>query len=248
MENERHKLDKRTLIDLFFDSLHLVMLHYGLWFRETEHQIGLDKAIIADGIVWKQLLPIIIKRIAQRLEIPMEDDGLALLTSMSKEGLSNLLEDMGKNWLAADGIWFQAVERNYDYEMYTAKRINDTNWVRFSYIEAKMIMRRLNLPENGGISVLKEALKYRQYALVNKQEIVEISDNKIIFRMNDCRVQSARKKKGLPDYPCKSAGIVEYSRFAEAIDPKIKTRCVACPPDMHPDEWWCAWEFEIEEE
>ena len=245
MEEERYKLDKRTLIDLLFDSLHLQMLHYGLWFRETEHQIGLDKAITADEIAWKQILSTSLRRISKSLGIPMKDDTLELLADLSKEDLVSLLKDMGKNWLACDGIWFQTIEKNYDYEMHTAKRINDTNWVRFSYIEAKIIMNRLNLPEDGGISVLKEALKYRQYALVNQQEILEISDSKVIFRMNDCRVQSARKRSGLPDYPCKSAGIVEYSRFAEAIDPRIKTKCIGCPPDSHPDEWWCAWEFEI---
>ena len=245
MKEERYKLDKGMLIDLFFDYIHLLMLHYGLWFRETEHQLGLDKAIEADGMVWKQFLPIFMGRVAERLEIPMKGGTFEFLANMSNERLVGLLEDTGKNWVAGDGVWFQTVERNYDYEMYTAKRINDTNWVKFSYIEAKTIMKRLNLPQNGGISALKEAMKYRLYALINKQEIIDAGDNKIIFRMNDCRVQSARKRKGLPDYPCKSAGIAEYSRFAEAIDPRIKTKCIGCPPDPHPEEWWCAWEFEI---
>ncbi len=53
--------------------------------------------------------------------------------------------------------------------------------------------------------------------------------------------------KGLADYPCKSAGVIEYTGFAKAIDPRIWTRCIGCPPDAHPDEWRCAWEFTIEE-
>jgi len=247
MRDELRNLDREILISLFFDSIHLTLLHYGLWFKETEYQIGLDKAIEADGRVWKRILPAFISRFARRLKIPMKDGTLQLLAELSKEDLIGLLEDMGKNWLGNDGLWFQAVEQNVDYtdEMFTAKRINDTCWTRFAYIEAKTIMRRLNLSENGGIPALKKALKYRQYALINKQEIVEIDENKIIFRMNDCRVQSARKRKGLPDYPCKSGGITEYSRFAEAIDPRIKMKCIGCPPDPHPEEWWCAWEFEV---
>ena len=246
MRDELYKLDKRTLTSLFFDSVHLTIMHYGFWFKETEHQIGLDKATMADNIVWEKLLTIIIGRLAKRLEIPVKDGTLESLADLSKEELIGLLEDMGKNWLACDGIWFQALETNDEYGMYTAKRVNDSAWTRYAYTEAKIIMKRLNLPENGGIAALKEALKYRQYALVNKQEIVEIGDNKVIFRMNDCRVQSAKKRRGLPDYPCKSGGITEYSRFAEAVDPRIKTKCIGCPPDPHPEEWWCAWEFEIE--
>ncbi|WP_369730633.1 DUF6125 family protein [Anaeromyxobacter sp. Fw109-5] len=33
--------------------------------------------------------------------------------------------------------------------------------------------------------------------------------------------------------------------FARTVDPRIRTRCLACPPDDHPDELWCAWEFTI---
>lgn len=246
MKDEQANQSKRALIDRFYDSLHLTILHYALWFREAEHQIGLDKAIMADNTVWKQVLPITINRLTEKLNLPGQDGTPESLTRLSEKELIELLEEMAKNWLACDGVWFQTIEKDYDYEMYTAKRINDTNWVRFSYIEGKMLMKRLNLPENGGIPALKEALKYRQYALINLYETIEISDNKIIFHMNDCRVQSARKRKGLPDYACKSGGIAEYTRFAEAIDARIKTRCIGCPPDPHPEEWWCAWEFEME--
>jgi len=63
--------------------------------------------------------------------------------------------------------------------------------------------------------------------------------------MNECRVQNARKRKKLDDYPCKSGGLVEYRTFAEAIDNRIITECIACPPDKHPAEWFCAWRFSI---
>jgi hypothetical protein len=79
------------------------------------------------------------------------------------------------------------------------------------------------------------------------QEVVDISDARCVFRMKDCRVQSARKRRNLPDFPCKSVGIIEYTGFARTIDPRIKTRCLTCPPDPHPPDIWCAWEFTLEE-
>lgn len=245
MKQELYKLDNKALIGLIFESLHLIAIHYGTWFRETEHQLGLDKAIEVDDIVWKELLPIMLGRVTKRFRIPTEDNIPEFLTNATKEELVELLVDMGKNWLANDGVWFQAVERNFDYEMYNAKRVNDSCWARFSYIEAKRIMKRLDLPEKGGIPALRQALGYRQYALINKQEIIDVSENKIIFRMNECRVQSARSRANLPEYPCKSGGVVEYMRFAEGIDPRIKTTCISCPPDSHPKEWYCAWEFAL---
>jgi len=65
--------------------------------------------------------------------------------------------------------------------------------------------------------------------------------------MNNCRVQYARKQRNLPDFPCKPVGVVEYGDFAKTIDPRIKTRCISCPPEPHPENYYCAWEFTIEE-
>jgi hypothetical protein len=154
-----------------------------------------------------------------------------------------LLEDMAKRWLAHDGLWFQEVENSCGME--EAIRLDAAAWEKFSAIEAKRIMALLGVPSNGGLPALKKALGLRLYAFVNKQEIIEVDENCFIFRMNDCRVQSARKRKNLPAFPCKQVGLVEYESFARTIDPRIKTRCIACPPDDHPDEYYCAWEFSI---
>ena len=167
------------------------------------------------------------------------------LEKLSKEELLDYIEDISKNWLAIDGTWFQAVES--EFGMDKAIDLDAKSWNVFTVVEAKRLMQRFNIPENGGISALIKALKFRVYANINKQEIVEISEKRCVFRMNDCRVQSARKRKGLPDFPCKQVGIPEYSLFAKTIDPRIKTKCIACPPDPHPDSYYCAWEFTIKD-
>jgi len=167
------------------------------------------------------------------------------LLKLSKEELINYIEDISKNWLAIDGTWFQAVEKKYGIDV--AMKCDIESWNVFTIVEAKRIMQRFKIPLGGGIPALIKALKYRVYANINKQEIVEISKNRCIFRMNDCRVQSARKSKGLPDFPCKKVGIPEYSLFAKTIDPRIGTKCICCPPDSHPDDYYCAWEFILKE-
>jgi hypothetical protein len=166
------------------------------------------------------------------------------IENLSKKDLLGLLEDASLNWLAHDGLWFQSVEEKFGIE--AASLCNQKAIASYSEIEAKRIKRRFNLQE-GGIHTLMKALSFRMYHLINKQDFIEISDNKCVFRMLECRVQQARNKKGLPSYPCKSVGMKEYSHFAKTIDSRIKTRCVACPPDIHPDEFWCAWEFYIDD-
>jgi len=167
------------------------------------------------------------------------------LLALPKEQLVGMLEDAAKNWLAHDGLWFLAVEGACGME--TAIQCDARAWEGFSAIEAQRIMQRHGLPPGGGLDALEVALGYRLYAFLNVQEICRVDERTLVFRMNDCRVQAARKRKGLPDFPCKPVGLVEYSVFARTVDPRIRTRCIACPPDPHPEEFWCAWEFTIGE-
>jgi len=39
-----------------------------------------------------------------------------ILKTFSQEMLIDLLEDQAKNWLAHDGLWFQAVEKQFGLE------------------------------------------------------------------------------------------------------------------------------------
>jgi hypothetical protein len=169
---------------------------------------------------------------------------LPQLQKLTKKALAELLEDAAKNWLAHDGLWFQAVENSFGID--AAIACDRTAWSQFTIVEAQHIMERHQIPPNGGIPALIKALQYRLYAYINIQEIVELSEIRCVFRMKNCRVQAARVRKNLPDFPCKSVGIVEYSNFAKTIDSRIQTRCIACPPDPHPLDYWCAWEFQLQ--
>ncbi|MBM4464544.1 MAG: hypothetical protein FJ014_03070 [Chloroflexi bacterium] len=169
-----------------------------------------------------------------------------LLFQLSKEELISLLENAARNWLAHDGLWFLAVEEAFGLEK--AIELDAKAWEKFTAIEAKRIMQHLGIEPGGGIPALKEALQYRLYSYLNVQEIEDVDERTIIFRMNECRVQAARQRDGRPDFPCKPVGLVEYANFARTIDPRFQTRCIACPPDPHPAEYWCAWEFTLVED
>lgn len=165
---------------------------------------------------------------------------MSVFDELPREKLLELLTNFAKNWLAHDGLWFQAVERRHGLD--EAIETDAEAWEQFSPIEAARIKQLLGLPERAGLDGLERALELRLYAVLNRQSARREGD-RLLFFMNECRVQVARKRKGLPDFPCKPVGLVEYSKFAEAIDPRIRTRCIACPPDDHPEEFYCGWEF-----
>lgn len=168
------------------------------------------------------------------------------LLALDKQTLVGMLQDQAKNWLAHDGLWFQAVERHHG--MPSAIALDREAWIDFTRIEARRIMERHAIAPHGGLDALATALQYRLYALLNRQSIHRLDDRTLRFEMNECRVQAARERKGLPDFPCKPVGLAEYACFAHTIDPRIRTHVVACPPDPHPESFHCAWIFTLEEE
>ena len=235
------QLEQEELVRFVLDIFHRSLLHYGLWFTEVRHQMGMAKSLEVLGAASERSFDIQIRRLCKVLGVEVEKGLPKPLLAMPREELMKLLEAACTNWLANDGVWFQAVE--FKDGMNDAKRCNDSCWGQFSPIEAWSIKRLLGLPPRAGLDGLRRALNFRIYAQINTQSTVAEGPGSLIFRMNACRVQSARRRKGLDDYPCKSGGLVEYTYFARAIDDRIRTECIGCPPDVHPEEWFCAWRF-----
>ena len=238
-------LSRENNIRLTIDYIHRTIMHHVMWYGEVMHQFGRETALEALKEVYEKSYGIQMKRLSKTLGFEMVENIPGPLLDLPDEKLDKLKETLAVNWLVNDGVWFQAVE--FTRGMNDAKRCNDSCWGQFSPFEAWSVKKFLDLPENSGLDGLKKALQFRLYATINKQSITDKTPDSFIFRKNDCRVQSARKRKGLEDYPCKSGGLVEYTTFVEAIDKRIKTECIGCPPDPHPEEWYCAWKFSIED-
>jgi len=238
-------LDQEELVSFTLKMLHRVIVHYAFWLTQAEKQMGLPRALELLDEAGKKSFEFQMKRLAGFFGFEMIGGKPDFLLKMSRESLLRFMDSVALNWLANDGVWFQAVE--FSSGMKEAKRCNDDCMERYSIFEAWDIKKFLNLGERTGLEGLKKALRFRTYARINKQSIVDEGPHSFVFCMNHCRVQSTRKKRGLADYPCKSAGVVEYTTFAAAIDSRIQTECIGCPPDEHPEEWWCAWRFTLPE-
>lgn len=238
-EELNHNETAGFVVDLF----HRLILHHGLWYAETKHQMGTERALDVLARASKTSLDIQLKHFGKLLGFSLEDGIPSFLLEMDPEKLVALKDRLAKNWLVNDGVWFQTIE--FAEGMNEAKRCNDSCWAQFSPVEASCIKKFLELPEKPGLEGLKQALGFRIYESINSQSIVEETANSFVFQMNKCRVQVARNRKGLSDYPCKSGGLVEYSYFARTIDSRIVTECLSCPPDEHPVDYFCAWKFSL---
>ncbi len=167
------------------------------------------------------------------------------IADLSREELLELNTIFAKNWLAHDGSWFLSIEEKYGMEM--AIEMDREAWRKFTVVEARRLIEFLQLGESSGIRGLKKALSFRLHAAFNHGEIIESGNNTLIYKVKDCRVQAARRRKGLPAFPCKSVGIVEYGLFAQTIDARFTTETISCHPDIAEAEtvYDCVWRFTL---
>lgn len=149
------------------------------------------------------------------------------LEQLSKQELIELVHIFAKNMLALDGVWFQSIETKLGMD--EAIEHDQNAWRKYTVIEAKRIKTFLKLPEKPGINGLKKALDFHFNAFLNQTE-TRITEDTLIYKVIDCRVQTARTRKGMPLHPCKSVGIIEYSYFAKEIDSRFGCETISCFP------------------
>lgn len=164
------------------------------------------------------------------------------LEALSKQELIELLEMSAKNLVAMDGVWFQVLEERYGMDM--AMDIDAEVWNRYPLSEGRRLKKFLGLSEYPGLEGLEQALRFNYSAHANEAS-VHWEDDALIFRIEECRVQVARARKGMEYHPCKSVGINEYATFAKAIDSRIEVECLSCYPDIVDTTCSCAWKFTI---
>lgn len=166
------------------------------------------------------------------------------LDNLSKEQLKELVGIYARNIYALDGVWFQSIEQTGGMD--EAMQHDRNAWRRFTETEARRIKNFLQLPEHAGLDGLQKALSLRFSALANPEVELIREENSLVYRVLDCRVQTARRQKGMPYHPCKSVGIIEHEFFAKVIDERIRTRAVSCFPEVTDASCACAWCFTLE--
>jgi len=165
------------------------------------------------------------------------------LAKLAKDKIIDYCEMMANNWWNLQNNWMLNISKDYGSEI--AAKYDALVFGRQAEVQAWRIKKFLKLGDDMnsfikavGLSTLLANVDY---------DISEVNDKHCRIRVTSCSMQLARRKVGLPELPCKIAGIAANSKFALAMNPKIKTTCVICPPDEHPENRWCEWEFDLVE-
>lgn len=164
------------------------------------------------------------------------------LNGLSKERLVELVQIYAKNIIAIDGVWFQSIESTEGMD--TAMFHDIEAWKRFTVSEARRIKKFLGLSEHSGLEGLAQALELKATSIANVFSL-QLTSDFLVFKIDECRVQSARAQKDMPYHPCKPVGEVEYAGFAHTIDERIQCECLSCFPEVTDESCSCAWKFTL---
>ena len=111
-------------------------------------------------------------------------------------------------------------------------------------IEARKLKEFLNI-SGDDISSMMTALQYSSWALDLTDKEIMVKKNHAIVKNIRCRVQNTRIRKGLSEFGCKPVRLGFLKAFVKEFNPDIVVKCAVCPPDAHPEDLWCQWEFSL---
>ncbi len=148
-----------------------------------------------------------------------------------------------RNIWRVDGLYFLGIEKRFSTE--AATEIDASAWETMAAIEAKSLQRMFRIGENPDLATIVHLLRKSSWAMDQPFKNIDVGDKRATLSIDKCRTQEARLSKGLCEFPCKKVRFGYLRNFAKTLNPKAEVNCLVCPPDKHPKDVWCKWEFAI---
>jgi hypothetical protein len=165
------------------------------------------------------------------------------LAEMPMEKLLDYFFLQIRNIWRVDGLYFLGIEKKFGTE--AATEIDAGVWESMAAIEAKSLQRMFKVGENPDVATIIDLLRRSSWALDQPFKTIEINDRRATLSIDRCRTQEARLSKGLCEFPCKKVRLGYLKSFAKTLNSKAEVSCLVCPPDKHPKDLWCKWEFTL---
>lgn len=148
-----------------------------------------------------------------------------------------------RNLWRVDGLYFLGIEKKFGTD--AATEIDASVWESMAAIEAKVLQKVFKIGQNPDIPAIMDLLHRSSWALDQPFKTVEVSSRRATLSIDRCRTQEARLSKDLCEFPCKKVRFGYLQNFAKTLNPKVEVRCLVCPPDKHPKDSWCKWDFAL---
>ena len=160
---------------------------------------------------------------------------------LSKEQLIEFIENLQKNWWNLQNNYILYIDNTYGAE--AAVKADAHCFPANAKVQMYRLKKMFGLKDDMGS--LMEAMVLSTIWANCDYDLVEVDDERFRIKVTNCYQQVRRLEAGMGEIACKPAGIAICEAAAKVINPEAGMRCLVCPPDKHPEDVWCEWEFEI---
>ena len=163
------------------------------------------------------------------------------LSKLSKEELLEFIDMFQKNWWNLQNNYILYINNEYGEE--AAVKADAHCFPANAKVQMYRLRKMFGLKDDQ--QSLMDAMVLSTIWANADYNLVRLDEEKFRIKVTNCHQQVRRLEDGLGEIACKPAGIAICEAAAAVINPSAKVTCQACPPDEHPEDVWCEWEFEI---
>jgi len=163
-------------------------------------------------------------------------------TEIAETPQEKLSEFCSKCLYSVDGVWFSLVEQKYGLD--AALELDIKAWERLGGIIARRALKTFEITGDN-IHTLIKAFELDPMMSIYEPTLFGMRGDRHVVRFAKCPPQEARIRDGRGEFPCKPVGIALLESYTRVVNPNAKVQCSICPPDPHPSDFWCEWEFAI---
>lgn len=160
---------------------------------------------------------------------------------LSKEQLVDVIDMLQKNWWNLQNNYILHINKEYGEK--AAVKADATCFPANAKVQMHRLKKMFNLKND--LSSLMDAMALSTIWTNCDYELKIVDDKAFRITVTNCYQQVRRVEDGLGEIGCKPAGIAICEAAAEVIVPGAQVKCLVCPPDAHPKDVWCDWEFRV---
>ena len=164
-----------------------------------------------------------------------------ILSALTREQLLEFIDMQQKNWWNLQNNWMAYM--NAEYGMEAAVKGDCHCFPANARVQMLRLKKLLGL--GADLDALMKAMVLSTIWANGEYDVTRVDDRTFRIRVTDCRQQVRRLEEGMGELACKPAGLAISEAAARVIHPGCRVRCLVCPPDSHPPNVWCEWEFEL---
>ena len=163
------------------------------------------------------------------------------LSELSKDELLDFIDMFQKNWWNLQNNYILYLNNEYGEE--AAVKADGHCFSANAKVQIYRLKKMFGLKDD--LQSLMDAMILSTIWANSDYDIWQLDEDRFRIKVTNCYQQVRRVEDGLSEFSCKPAGLAICEAAAEIVNPATQVECIVCPPDEHPDDVWCEWEFKL---